>query len=88
MEITSLRSVYLVRSVAVFYISGCNPEIRIAGATFPAWTLCLLAGILVSLSLRPVFVATGIDEWLNPRLLIYSCLALAIAFSCWLVFWR
>jgi hypothetical protein len=50
--------------------------------------LCLFAGILISLALRPAFVATGIDQSMTPRPLIYSCLALVIAFLCWLVIWR
>lgn len=83
----SLR-IYLVYSVSLFAIFGCNPVIGVAGANFPVWTLCLFTGILGSLSLRPIFVATGIDEWLNPRPLIYSCLALVIAFLCCLVAWR
>jgi YtcA-like protein len=75
-------------SIGALLISGCNPVISIAGANFPVWMLCLFAGILVSLSLRPVLVAIGIDEWMTPRPLIYSCLALVIAFVCWLVIWR
>jgi hypothetical protein len=50
--------------------------------------LRLFTGILISLSLRPVFVAIGIDEWMTPRLVTYSCLSLASAFLCWLVVWR
>ena len=84
----SLRSVHLTRAVSAFFVSGCNPVISVAGANFPVWILCLFVGILVSLSLKPVFVATGIDEWMSPRLLIYSCLALTFAFGCWLVVWR
>lgn len=61
--------------------------ISIAGASFPVWMLCLFAGILAALCLRPVFVAAGIDESMTPRTLVYSCLALTIAFLCWLLFW-
>jgi cytochrome c oxidase assembly factor CtaG len=74
--------------ICALLISGCSPVISVAGANFPVWMLCLFAGILVALFLRPVFVATGIDEWMTPRPLIYSCLALAIASVCWLVLWR
>ncbi len=87
-EVTSLRLVRSIRPVSLFFISGCNPVISVAGAEFPVWMLCLFAGILVSLSLRSVFVATGVDEWMAPRPLIYSCLALATACLCWLVIWR
>jgi hypothetical protein len=85
---TNLRPDYVIKFFPAFFIVGCNPVISIAGAEFPIWTLCLFSGILVSLSLRPVFVATGIDEWMTPRLVTYSCLALAFAFLCWLVLWQ
>jgi hypothetical protein len=83
-----LRLGHLLRSSPAFFIFGCAPVISIAGAEFPVWILCLFTGILVSLSLRPVFVAMGIDEWMTPRLVTYSCLAMASAFLCWLVVWR
>jgi len=84
----NLRLSRLIRFCPSFLIFGCSPVISVAGAEFPIWILCLFMGILVSLCLRPVFVAIGIDEWMTPRLLTYSCLALASAFLCWLVSWR
>jgi hypothetical protein len=78
----------MLLGVCTLSISGCNPVISVAGAQFPVWMLCLFAGIVGSLVLRPLFVATGIDDWMSPRPLIYSCLALVIAFLCWLVGWR
>jgi hypothetical protein len=85
---TNLRFSHFVRYCPAFFVFGCNPVISIAGAEFPVWILCLLVGVLTSLALRPVFVTTGIDEWMTPRPVIYTCLALAIAFLCWLVIWR
>jgi Na+/glutamate symporter len=88
-----MRSEDLIRrrmlfGICTLLISGCDPVISVAGAQFPVWMLCLIVGILVALALRPVFLATGIDDWMTPRPLIYSCLALVIAFLCWLVSWR
>jgi YtcA family len=83
-----LRLGYVIGSCPAFLVVGCNPVISIAGAEFPIWILCLFAGILVSLSLRPVLMATGIDEWMTPRPVTYSCLVLVLAFLCWLVVWR
>jgi hypothetical protein len=70
-----------------FLAAGCDPVIGIAGATFPVWQVCLIVGILASLSLRPFFVAVGMDEWMTPRPLVYSSLALVIALLCWLAVW-
>jgi hypothetical protein len=84
----SILSGRLVRASSAFLISGCSPVISVAGANFPVWMLCLSAGILGALILRPLLVSTGIDEWMTPRPMIYTCLALAIAFICWLVIGR
>jgi hypothetical protein len=75
-------------TVSAFAIAGCDPVVSIAGATFPVWMMCLFVGILISLGVRPLLVATGIDEWLTPRPLVYACLAMVTAFICWLVIWR
>jgi YtcA family len=88
-KFTSLRIGRLViAACSCLFIVACNPVISVAGAQFPVWMLCLLAGILAALALRPILVATGIDEWMTPRLLTYVCLALVSGFLCWLVVWR
>jgi hypothetical protein len=70
-------------------LAGCSPVISpvvsLAGANFPVWILCLLVGATIALSLRPLFVAIGLDQWMAPRTLVYSCLALVVAFLCWLL---
>jgi hypothetical protein len=69
-------------------VVGCDPVISVAGAQFPVWMLCLAAGILASVLLRPLFIIIGIDEWITPRPLVYSCLALVVAYTCWFLIWR
>jgi len=81
------KGLRLTCALSACLIAGCDPVISIAGASFPVWMLCLFAGILVALCLRPVFIAAGIDESMTPRALVYSCLALTVAFLCWLLFW-
>ena len=62
--------------------------ISVAGANFPLWVFCLVAGIAAALVLRPLLVATGLDESMTPRFIVYSSLALVVAFLCWLLAWR
>ena len=88
MRSENLTSRLRLCGICALFISGCDPVISVAGANFPVWMLCLIAGIVVSLSLKPLFVATGIDDGMTPRPLVYSCLALTIAFLCWLLVWR
>lgn len=68
--------------------AGYAPVVSIAGAQFPVWLLCLITGLLVSLLLRPLFVSAGIDQWMTPRPIVYSCLALVVAYVCWLLVWK
>lgn len=81
------RAAIPISAASAFLVTGCDPVVGIAGATFPIWLLCMAVGILSALCLRAVFAAIGIDQWLAPRLLVYSSLALTIAFLCWLASW-
>lgn len=80
------RAAPLVAIVA----SGCAevraPSIPLFGAYFPAWLACVTIGILGAVLLRVVFVLVGIDDRLPLRLLVYVCLAAAIAFATSLAF--
>jgi hypothetical protein len=69
-------------------MSGCGraPSFDILGSYFPAWLICILTGIagasLVSLALTKVHMAYLI-RW---TIVVYPCLAAAIAFTLWLLF--
>ncbi|MBS7698148.1 hypothetical protein KIO76_12870 [Chelatococcus sp. YT9] len=70
---------------ALLPLAGCAPaaapSIPLFGAYFPAWLACAVAGILGAVILRVVFIQIGVDDVLPWRLLVYVCLALAIAFA-------
>lgn len=69
-------------------LTGCDhsPSQDILGSYFPAWMLCALGGILLTLVIRLVVVKSGIDAFVPARLLVYSALCVALTFSLWL-FW-
>ena len=52
---------------------------NIAGAHFPAWLICALAGALGAALLRSLFLAVRIEAYLWPRPLVYSSLAVLLA---------
>ena len=79
------RPILTAASVAATAFSGCDPVVNIAGANFPAWLLCALAGALGAALLRPVFVAVRLDAWLWPVPLVYVSLAILIACVVYLV---
>ena len=61
-----------------------SPSIPIFGSYFPAWVLCAVAGILIALVLRVVFIALHIDEHLPAAPLVYLCLSISAGIGCWM----
>ena len=65
----------------VIPLAGCSagaPTIFLAGAYFPAWLLCAVAGVLGSVVVRVILVAVGFDDGIPFRLLTYVAIAIAI----------
>ncbi len=73
---------------ACLLLGGCDPTINIYGALFPAWVLCLIAGAVGVLVLRPVFARTGLERNMAPLLIVYPALGILIACLLWLGFFR
>jgi hypothetical protein len=46
--------------------AGCDPVIEIQGTFFPAWLLCMIVGVVLTVALRPLFVRLGIEPYLGP----------------------
>ncbi|MBO1551598.1 hypothetical protein GBM03_17010 [Yersinia pseudotuberculosis] len=67
-------------------LSGCSgtqaPSFSVVGSYFPYWMACAFTGIITAVIARVLFIRIGIDEVLPWRLLVYVCLALAVAFIC------
>jgi hypothetical protein len=68
--------------------AGCDPVVDIAGANFPAWLICAIAGIALTAAVRTLFVATRIEPYLGPLLVVYSCLAALLSCVVWLIFFN
>ncbi|MFA3781232.1 YtcA family lipoprotein [Yersinia sp. 1652 StPb PI] len=70
--------------LSVIVLSGCTgvaaPSFSLVGSYFPSWMACAFIGIVVAVMARILFIRVGIDEVLPWRLLVYVCLALAVAF--------
>ena len=73
---------------AALLCAGCDPVVDIAGADFPAWLICVIAGVALAAALRPLFVATGIEPHLGPLTVVYSSLAVLLSCMVWIVFFN
>jgi YtcA family len=65
---------------------GCSqaPTFDILGSVFPAWLVCLAAGVLLAALTRWLLVGKGIQ--IRFPLVTYPCLAAVFIFAMWLVF--
>jgi hypothetical protein len=72
-------------------LCGCKervPSVNVLGAFFPAWMLCILAGITLALLARRLFNAIGLDPWIGPPAVVYPALAVGAMFATWIVFFQ
>jgi YtcA family len=75
-------------ALAALFAAGCDPVVDIAGADFPAWLICVIAGVALAAALRPVFVAIRIEPHLGPLTVVYSSLAVLLSCVVWMIFFN
>jgi hypothetical protein len=88
LERTRLGRRALVLALAFSACAGCDPLVDVAGAFFPAWMLCILAGIAATVCVRYAFSRARLEPWLGPLLLVYPSLSALIALALWLALYR
>ena len=83
MTATVRRSAYAV----LVLTCGCGiaPSVNILGSFFPAWLISIVTGVVLTVLVRQVFVATKVAPYLRPGGLVYPCLACLLIFATWLV---
>jgi hypothetical protein len=76
------------------FLPGCagagshSPSLDVLGSYFPAWMLCIIVGLVLSLITRLVLVAFRLDAHLRPAPVVYPCLAVIFTMAVWLAFFR
>ena len=77
----------LVRAALLLPTAGCGvaPSVNILGSFFPAWLICIVVGVVLTILTLQVFAAMKIASHLGPTALVYPCLAALWIFATWLV---
>ena len=68
-------------------ITGCgaSPSVNILGSFFPAWLICIVTGVVLTILTLRLFVAMEIASELRPTAVVYPCLAGLWTFATWLL---
>jgi hypothetical protein len=64
---------------------SASPSFEIVGAFFPAWMVCALIGIVGGISVRAIFVATGLANALPHQLAVCTAIAVITGILAWLI---
>jgi hypothetical protein len=69
-------------------VSHRSPTIDILGSYFPAWMICIVSGLTLTLVSRWVIRAYHLEPYVSPAPLIYTCLTIIYTFVTWIVFYQ
>ena len=65
-----------------------SPSIDVLGSYFPAWLLCIVVGVVLTIVARLLFIAWKLDTHLRLKPIVYPCLTAVFAMTVWLLFFR
>jgi len=65
-----------------------SPAIDVLGSYVPAWLLCIVVGVTLTIVARLLFIAWKLDAHLLPAPIVYPCLVAVFAMTVWLIFFR
>jgi len=80
----------LLFTPAILLLGGCahSPTVDVVGSYFPAWMMCIILGLALTLIMRLVLIGFGIYAHLRLKPLVVPCLAIFFTLAVWLVFFK
>jgi|SRR6266851_934242 hypothetical protein len=73
---------------AVRVFSDHSPTVDILGSYFPAWMVCILSGLTLTLIAHWIVQVRNLKPYIGPAPLIYSCLMIIFTFATWILFYQ
>jgi hypothetical protein len=74
--------------VAVQISSHHSLTIDILGSYFPAWMICMVSGLTLTLIAHWIVRLGSMKSYIGPAPLIYSCLMIIFTFATWILFYQ
>ena len=78
----------LIAFFAVRVFSYHSPTVDVLGSYFPAWMVCILSGLTLTLTAHWIVQVRKLEPYLGPAPLIYSCLMIIFTFATWILFYQ
>jgi hypothetical protein len=78
--------------VLLIFLPACggfhSPVIDVLGSYFPAWMVCIVTGLALTLIARLLLIALKLNAGLHPAGIVYPCLMLIFTMAVWLLFYK
>jgi hypothetical protein len=83
----------IILSLAGLMLAGCqadahSPTLDVLGSYFPAWIVCMVIGLALTLITRLILIGLKMNAHLRPIVLVYLCLMIFYTLSIWLLFFQ
>ncbi|PYS68528.1 MAG: hypothetical protein DMF73_16605 [Acidobacteria bacterium] len=78
----------LIAFLAVQLLSHHSPTVDVLGSYFPAWMVCILSGLALTLIAHWIVQVGNLKPYIGPAPLIYSSLMIIFTFATWILFYR
>jgi len=77
-------------TIAFPFLTGCGraPAINVLGSFFPAWMICLTAGVVLAFAVRFILLRYRLETEVGPLVLFYPCVVTLSTCLLWLIFFR
>jgi len=69
-------------------LSHHSLTVDVLGSYFPAWMVCILSGLTLTLIAHWIVQLGNLKPYLGPAPLIYSCLMIISTFATWILFYQ
>jgi YtcA family len=70
------------------FLSYRSLTVDVFGSYFPAWMVCILSGLTLTLIAHWIVQVRNLKPYLGPAPLIYSCLMIVFTFATWILFYK
>ena len=78
----------IILFLAVQLFGHHSPTIDLLGSYFPAWMICIVSGLTLTLIAHWIVQVGRLKPYLGPAPLIYSCLMIIFTFATWILFYQ
>ena len=90
----SAKSTFIYLSIGLMLmLAGCgaddhSPTVDILGSYFPAWIICIVLGLALTLITRQILIGFKVNTHLRPAPLVYICMLVFLTLILWLAFFQ